>query len=332
MVTTFLVMGVVVFSIASLALAGWLLWLGARWARIPEVTFGRALLAMGLSGVFAVACRVLLSAGDVEQHYPILALAFAIGELLLVWIIIQRVLRTSFGRAILAWLPTLAGAAVCLLVVSFVFKPYVVEAYSMPTNGMAPTNLGDHLEARCPKCGGTMIIPAGSLPPSTNEQLAICAKCLQTSMVSVPAGSPLSGDRILVFKFLAPKRWDLIDFRWPEDPSVEYAKRLVGLPGEEVAIRDGEVLINGEVAKKPAAIAALTYVADPLNETKATWGPVRLGDDEYFVLGDFSLSSMDARFWQRGADGHPPYALPKSHIVGVATHIYWPISRWRSFR
>lgn len=332
MVTAVVVMSVLVLTILSLALGGWLLWLGASWARIPDVTFRRALLAMGLSGVLAVACRALLAASDIEQNYPILALALVVGELVLVWIIIKRVLRTSFRRAILAWLPTLAGTVVVLLAVLLVLKPYVAETYSVPTNAMAPTILGDHLTTRCPKCGGTLIVSAVSMPPDTREQLGICASCLQASMVRAPTGAPLSGDRILVLKFLAPKRWDLIEFRWPEDPSVEYMKRLVGLPGEEVAIRDGELLIDGEVAKKPPELAELTYVADPFPNGKTTWGPVRLGDDEYFVMGDFSQSSMDSRFWQRGAEGHPPYALPENHFVGVVTHIYWPMSRWRIFR
>ena len=124
---------------------------------------------------------------------------------------------------------------------------------------------------------------------------------------------------------------DAIAIRWPQDPSVEYVKRLVGMPGEEIAIRDGEVLINGDVVKKPLQIAGLAYVADPLDEEKTTWGPVRLGEDEYFVLGDFSRRSADSPVGSFDP-GHPPYAVPKTHIVGVVTHIYWPMSRWRVFR
>ena len=177
-----------------------------------------------------------------------------------------------------------------------------------------------------------MIVPFVSSLHDASETLGICEGCLQTATVRPLDGKPVSGDRILVVKFLEPKRWDLIAFKWPEEPTVEYVKRLVGLPGEEIAIRDGELMIDGKAAKKPPEIAALTYVADPFPEGKATWGPVRLADDEYFVLGDFSRSSMDSRNWHRGAEGHPPYAVPASHIVGVLTHIYWPISRWRSFR
>jgi type IV secretory pathway protease TraF len=68
------------------------------------------------------------------------------------------------------------------------------------------------------------------------------------------------------------------------------------------------------------------------NEQQTVWGPVRLGADEYFVLGDFSRRSFDSRYWTDGAAGHPPFAVPESYFVGVVTHIYWPPSRWRVFR
>ncbi len=50
-----------------------------------------------------------------------------------------------------------------------------------------------------------------------------------------------SGDRFIVAKFYKPRRWDLTVFRYPENPSVTYVKRLVGLPGEEITIKDGKV-------------------------------------------------------------------------------------------
>jgi signal peptidase I len=99
-----------------------------------------------------------------------------------------------------------------------------------------------------------------------------------------------------------------------------------------VAIRDGDVWINGVRTEKPNGLSGLVYSADPMWEERTVWGPVRLGIDEYFVLGDFSLRSKDSRLWQQGAPGHPPYAVPESYLVGVVTHIYWPPSRWRKFR
>ena len=125
-------------------------------------------------------------------------------------------------------------------------------------------------------------------------------------------------------------------FRYPEDPSVNYVKRLVGLPGEKLAIRDGAIWINDKKIEPPASVAGLRY--SPTIEwngqvfSGAGLQPVELGRDEYFVLGDFVEQSSDSRFWQRGAPGHPPYAVPESHIVGVVINIYWPVHRWTSFR
>jgi signal peptidase I len=116
-----------------------------------------------------------------------------------------------------------------------------------------------------------------------------------------------SGDRILVAKFLTPQRWDLVVFQYPENPSLVYVDRLVGMPGEEILVRDGSVWGSAE-------------------------RPALLGDDEYFVLGDFSAQSNDSRMWKKGAAGHNPFAVPESHLIGVVTHIYWPLDRWRIFR
>src|SRR4051812_27120018 len=115
---------------------------------------------MALSCVVALAFQIFLFVSDVENRHPILVLAFAIAQLFATWIIIQRVFRASLRRAVLAWLPTLAGVAISFEFVWFVLNPYVLETYLMPTNGMAPTLLGEHFDARCPKCGGTMIVTA----------------------------------------------------------------------------------------------------------------------------------------------------------------------------
>ncbi len=202
MTTTFVVTVFVAVTTASFFLGGWLLWLGARWARIPDVTFRRALWATAWFTLVALACRVFISASGVERSEPLLALIILLVGLFVGWKIIAKVFRASYGRAMLAWLPTLAGTAVALLFIAFAFKPFVLEAYMMPSNGMAPTILGDHFETRCPRCGGTMIISAAL--PVRHEELGICSRCLQTATVKVPSSAPISGDHFLVLKFLAP--------------------------------------------------------------------------------------------------------------------------------
>ena len=139
-------------------------------------------------------------------------------------------------------------------------------------------------------------------------------------------------------KTLRPRRWDLIAFRYPGDPTMNQIKRLVGLPGEEVSIKEGFVWINGQRLEPPQTLQGLKYVTEFPNAPflRNIWGtadrPAKLGKGEYFVLGDFSQESADSRLWETGVPGHPSYAVPESHIIGVVTHIHWPPSRWRIVR
>jgi signal peptidase I len=124
---------------------------------------------------------------------------------------------------------------------------------------------------------------------------------------------------------LKPKRWDAVVFRYPLEPDLIYVKRLVGMPGEEIDIRDGGVWINGLRQEPPAHLGPLRFVR--VDEMLAVFPqqpqlPVRLGPDEHFVLGDNTNSASDSRVWG---------AVPRSHLLGVADVIYWPLARWRTF-
>jgi hypothetical protein len=108
------------------------------------------------------------------------------------------------------------------------------------------------------------------------------------------------------------------------------------LPNEELAIRDGAVWINGKKLTPSESIRGI-YYSPTIEYGGRTYSgpgsvPVKLGADEYFVLGDFVDQSADSRMWEEGAPGYPPYAVPESHIVGVAINIWWPPRRWTSFR
>lgn len=338
MLTTSLLLSLAILvTIASLILIAWLLWLGARWAKISEITFRRSLAVVAIYSVLGTTANVALMASAAYDRQPIVALILLLATFSLTWKIVQRGFRTSFGKAILAWLPTLLFPVVVLPLIAFVVKPYVLEGFAIPTGGMAPTIAGDRYLAACPHCNGNLFITAVPGERPFHPELGICSKCLRASTADVPAQAPVEGDRILSLKFLQPQRWDVITFLYPEDPNISYVKRLVGLPGEEIAIRDGEIWIDGQVSERPPELDGLEYTPWPGSPDSplwksSDWGPAKLGEDEYFVLGDFSRASADSRVWREGAPGHHAYAVPRSYLTGVVTHIYWPPSRWRAFR
>lgn len=319
--------------------------LGSRWAKIPNVTFRRALVATvavtaaTFIGEFVAIMLEWLSGDAVWQAILIMIMDMVIG-LGLVWLAIAFVFKTSLGRAALAWLPTLIPTLAFLLLTVFVVKPYLFEAFKIPTNAMAPAIIGQHWEAPCPRCGS----PAYASPepdrgmPSNKPFLMICSQERRSCEVVDPPRKEFLGDRLLVNKLIRPERWDVIVFRYPEEPEINFCSRLVGLPGETVVIRDGAVWIDGEKQTPPESCKGLEYLAsvEGVSWISALWGseekPAQLGPDEYFVLGDFSARAKDSRLWQQGAPGHPPYAVPGSYILGVATHIYWPLSRCACLR
>ena len=161
---------------------------------------------------------------------------------------------------------------VTAFILAFVFRAFVMEAFRIPTGSMADTLRGAHFRLRCNQCGYKYehgfvprsygypedTIPAGSvrLPPTRCPN---CGYFWPQGYAPNSAQTPVAnGDRILVLKciyqFFQPKRWDVVVFKNPLDPTVNYIKRLVGLPGETLEVSDGDIYINGEIARKPPKV------------------------------------------------------------------------------
>jgi signal peptidase I len=332
-------------QIAQFALWVWLLRTGARWAKIERVTTGRALLAVALITVVELPAMFLVianSLGSTELGL-LLAIFLIVSGLLVPPLIIRAVFRSRLRQAILAWLPTWLLPVFAYLLVLLLIRPLLFEAFSASGNSMAPTILANHFSDICPVCGG----PAYGSPRPRDappmDCLAVCDKfhVHTVTNASTLTGTALNGDKFMVAKYLRPRRWDVVAFRLPSDPQTNYVKRLVGLPGETVVIKDGAVWIDGRKLDPPPSLKGLNYVTEmpsmrdmpPIPILAGTSDrPAVLGQDEYFVLGDFSPQSLDSRLFKKGAPGHPAYAVPESYIIGVVTHIYWPPSRWRVLR
>ena len=106
-----------------------------------------------------------------------------------------------------------------------------------------------------------------------------------------------------------PRRGDVIVFDYPLEPDRQFVKRIIGEPGDLVAIADGKVSVNSRILDEP-------YL-DFLGHTHMH--AVQLAGDEYFVLGDNRTGSRDSRHWG---------PLPEDNIIGKVWAIYWPRSAW----
>jgi signal peptidase I len=147
-------------------------------------------------------------------------------------------------------------------ILAFVFRAFVMEAFRIPTGSMADTLMGAHFRLCCRQCGYKYDhgyasqndrIPPGRVPlPPTR-----CPSCGYYDNSRRP-DTVANGDRILVLKciyqFIEPKRWDVIVFKNPTDPTINYIKRLIGLPGEKVQIIDGDIYINDQICRKPPKV------------------------------------------------------------------------------
>ncbi len=155
--------------------------------------------------------------------------------------------------------------------------------------------------------------------------LALLVRSFIIQPFHIPSGSMiptfLEGDRVLVSKFAyglrnpftnnvilgsgRPERWDVVVFIAPKEPDKDFVKRVVGLPGETVSIKDGQLFIDGVRMEDPHARN---------HNTGQPFGPVMVKEDEYLMMGDNRDNSSDSRVW-----GPVNIALLK----GRAWRLYW---------
>lgn len=122
-----------------------------------------------------------------------------------------------------------------------------------------------------------------------------CAHAIGVQTIDVAGDAMLpalkDGDRITIDGRVEKlERGDIVIYYFPKDRSVSYIHRIVGLPGETVEIREGEVFINGKLLKE-------AYVDQQHNQSARSMMAITLSQDSYFVLGDNRDNSADSRFW-----------------------------------
>ncbi|HEX2711044.1 MAG TPA: signal peptidase I [Candidatus Acidoferrales bacterium] len=116
-----------------------------------------------------------------------------------------------------------------------------------------------------------------------------------------------------VYRFEPIARGDVVVFWYPLDRSKSFIKRVVGLPGETVEIRQGRVYVDGQRLEEP-------YLPLRFTDT-TTYGPVRVPEEEYFVMGDHRASSNDSRVFG---------PVASEYIYGRAVFAYWPVDHFGS--
>lgn len=158
----------------------------------------------------------------------------------------------------------------------------------------------------------------------------------------IPSGSMentiMAGDRVfgnrLQYKFSDPKRYDIVIFKYPDDESQLFIKRVIGLSNETVIITGGEVYIadsgtvtddipDEELINDPTMLPGVkklddSFTAEQMDTTYS--GVFRVPEDSYFMMGDNRNHSKDSRFWVNKF-------VAKDKIIGKAVLRYWPLNK-----
>ncbi len=164
--------------------------------------------------------------------------------------------------------------------------------------------------------------------------LALFVRTFFVQAYKIPSGSMLEtlkiGDHILVEKFLfgthipftdivvlplkQPKRGDVVVFRYPLDPSLDFIKRIIALPGDTVQGINKDIYVNGKRLQEPYIQHIDNFVLPAYISPRDNFGPLRVPKDSYFAMGDNRDNSKDSRFWG---------FVPRHNIKGKAMVIYF---------
>lgn len=305
------------FSVEIIAL-----WAVARWERLPRASLLRAAAVIVIWGVLNILTAMNPVTNSAMRGTAALILLAA------PFVLIRVIMRASVKAAFVTYVAVALSSGLAIALGLGIVRPFLLEAFSVPTNAMAPTVFGPHEIAVCPRCGGRLIVDAPDPLDrgSDTHQDGICVDCGKTSPYSVVGAPEQPSDRILVNKLLTPRRWDILAYHFGESI---YLKRIVALPGERLRIDPtGAILINGAAVAPPAEVPNGRFrwpeffdarPQVPLHPDQE----ITLASDEYFVVGDNAGRSSDSRFTG---------PVKRSAVVGVADFIYSPLSRMRVLR
>ncbi len=173
-----------------------------------------------------------------------------------------------------------AEAIIIALVLALVIRAFVIQAFKIPSGSMKPTLLvGDHILVN-------KFIYGIRLPYWNTEIIPIDS----------------------------PKRHDIVVFRYPVDPSKDFIKRVIGLPGDTVRIQGKQVFVNDQPLVEPYAVHSDSRILPASASPRDNLDPLVVPPHSLFVLGDNRDESYDSRFWK---------FVDMSELRGKAFIIYW---------
>ena len=171
-------------------------------------------------------------------------------------------------------------AILLAIVIAFFIRTFVIQAYKIPSGSMKPTLLiGDHILV-------------------SKFNYGIKLPFIRSTLI--PIGSP--------------KRGDIVVFIYPEDRSKDFIKRLVGLSGDTVEVRDKQILLNGQPWKETHGVHSDSLIIPGAVQPRDNFGPVKVPEGSLFVMGDNRDESLDSRFWG---------FVDMKDVLGKALIIYW---------
>ena len=170
--------------------------------------------------------------------------------------------------------------------------------------------------------------------------LALFVRTFVVQAFKIPTGSMennlLIGDHLLVNKFVfAPtltraedtllpidpiQRGDILVFKYPEDPERDFIKRVIGLPGETIELRDKKVYVNGKPLDEPYVHFLFPFepgssdLGEGTFDVRRSYGPVTVPETHFFMMGDNRDNSQDSRYWG---------FLPREYVKGKALFVYF---------
>ena len=177
-----------------------------------------------------------------------------------------------------------AESIVIAVLLALVIRTYLVQAFKIPSGSMEDTlAIGDHL---------------------------LVNKFIYGTKIPFSATS--------VIKIRDPRQGDVIVFEYPEDPSKDFIKRVVGTPGDVVEGKDKKVFVNGKPFENPHEVHKEKEIIPKEMNPRDTFGPVTVPPNSYFVMGDNRDRSYDSRFWG---------VVKRDKIKGLAVIKYWSWDR-----